>query len=64
MNASQLALVRESFEHLRPIPRSFGLRFYEHLFHERLGPLIIVSAASTAIALVLVPLLRLEDDAR
>lgn len=37
---------------------------YEHLFHERLWPLIVVSAASTAVALVLVPLLRLADDAR
>ena len=41
-----------------------GAWLYEHLFHERLGPLIIVSAASTAVALVLVPLLRLEDEAR
>lgn len=40
-----------------------GAWLYEHLFHERLGPLIIVSAASTAVALILVPLLRLEDAA-
>ena len=37
-----------------------GAYLYEHVFHDRLGPLIIVSAASTAFALVLVPLLRLD----
>jgi MFS family permease len=37
-----------------------GAFLYEHLFHDRLGPLIIVSAGSTAFALVLVPLLRLD----
>jgi len=41
-----------------------GAWLYEHLFHERLAPLIVVSAASTAVALVLVPLLRLDDEAR
>ncbi len=41
-----------------------GAWLYEHLFHERLGPLIIVSAATTAVALVLVPLLHLEDEGR
>jgi MFS family permease len=41
-----------------------GAFLYEHLFHEQLGPLIIVSAASTAFALVLVPLLRLNSIAR
>jgi hypothetical protein len=39
-----------------------GAWFYEHLFHERLAPLIVVSAASTAVALVLVPLLRLDHE--
>jgi len=37
-----------------------GAYLYEHVFHDRLGPLIIVSAASTAFALVLVPLLHLD----
>jgi MFS family permease len=37
-----------------------GAYLYEHVFHDRLGPLIIVSAGSTAFALVLVPLLRLD----
>jgi MFS family permease len=37
-----------------------GAFLYEHVFHDQLGPLIIVSAASTAFALVLVPLLRLD----
>ncbi len=41
-----------------------GAFLYEHLFHEQLGPLIIVSAASTAFALVLVPLLRLDSNPR
>lgn len=37
-----------------------GAFLYEHVFGGRLGPLIIVSAASTAVAAVLVPLLRLH----
>lgn len=41
-----------------------GAWLYEHLFHERLGPLIVVSAASTAVALMLVPQLRFEREAR
>lgn len=41
-----------------------GAFLYEHVFHARLGPLIVVSAASTAIALVLVPLLRLDGRER
>ncbi len=39
-----------------------GAFLYEHVFDNRLGPLIVVSAASTAFALVLVPLLGLESD--
>ena len=38
-----------------------GAWLYDHVFDGRLGPLIIVSAASTAFALVLVPLLRLDS---
>ena len=41
-----------------------GAFLYEHVFHNQLGPLIVVSAASTAFALVLVPLLRLNGEAR
>ena len=37
-----------------------GAWLYDDVFAGRLGPLIIVSAASTAFALVLVPLLRLD----
>jgi len=37
-----------------------GAFLYEHVFDSRLGPLIVVSAATTALAAVLVPLLRLE----
>jgi MFS family permease len=38
-----------------------GAFLYEHAFHNRLAPLIVVSAASTAVILLLVPLLRLGD---
>ena len=37
-----------------------GAFLYEHVFDSRLEPLIVVSAATTALAAVLVPLLRLE----
>jgi len=37
-----------------------GAFLYEHVFQNQLGPLIIVSAASTAFALVFVPFLRLD----
>lgn len=40
-----------------------GAWLYDHVFDGRLGPLIIVSAASTAFTLVLVPLLRLGRQA-
>jgi MFS family permease len=36
-----------------------GSFFFQHLFHHRLAPLIVVSAAFTAFAFVLVPLLHL-----
>jgi MFS family permease len=39
---------------------NIGAFLYEHVFDSRLGPLIIVSAATTAAAAVLVPLLRLD----
>ena len=39
-----------------------GAFLYEHVFDSRLGPLIVVSAATTAIAIVLVPWLGLEKD--
>jgi MFS family permease len=39
---------------------NIGAFLYEHVFDSRLGPLIIVSAATTAVAAVLVPLLRLN----
>jgi MFS family permease len=40
---------------------NLGSFLYEHAFHNRLAPLIIVSAASTAVIFLLVPLLRLGD---
>ena len=39
-----------------------GAFLYEHVFDNRLGPLIIVSAASTAVAVVLVPLLDMRAN--
>jgi hemoglobin-like flavoprotein len=36
MDSRQIALVRESFEAIRPIPKAFGLEFYDRLF--RLDP--------------------------
>ena len=38
-----------------------GSFFFQHLFNHRLAPLVLVSAAFTAFAFVLVPLLRLGD---
>ena len=32
MTPRQLALVRETFDRLRPLPKDFGLSFYERLF--------------------------------
>ncbi len=39
-----------------------GAFLYEHVFDNRLGPLIVVSAATTAVAIVLVPWLGLEGE--
>ena len=38
-----------------------GALLYQHAFGSRLAPLILVSAAFTALAWVLIPLLRLGD---
>ena len=43
------------------LSNNIGAFLYEHAFHNRLAPLIIVSAASTTAIFVLVPLLRLRD---
>src|ERR1700750_2182768 len=40
---------------------NLGSLLYEHLFQRQLDPLILVSAASTAVAFAFVPLLRLGD---
>jgi MFS family permease len=40
---------------------NIGSFLYEHVFDSRLAPLIVVSAAFTAVAFVLVPLLQLEQ---
>src|SRR5258708_4741613 len=39
-----------------------GAYLYEHVFHNQLGPLIVVSAATTALAAALVPLLQLDGN--
>ena len=41
------------------LSENMGSFFYEHLFHRQLNPLILVSAAFTAVAFAFVPLLRL-----
>lgn len=41
-----------------------GAYLYEHVFDSRLAPLIVVSAATTAIAALLVPLLRLNGKGK
>ena len=43
------------------LSNNLGSFLYEHAFHSRLAPLIVVSAASTAMIFLLVPLLRLGD---
>jgi MFS family permease len=40
---------------------NIGSFLYEHLFDRRLDPLILVSAAFTALAFAFVPMLRLRD---
>ncbi len=42
-----------------PVSDTLGSYLYEHVFHDRLPPLIAVSAAFTALVFVLVPLLSL-----
>jgi predicted MFS family arabinose efflux permease len=43
------------------LSENLGSLFYEHLFHRQLAPLIVVSAAFTALAFAFVPMLRLGD---
>jgi MFS family permease len=43
------------------LSENLGSLCYEHVFHHQLDPLILVSAASTALAFLFVPLLRLGD---
>ena len=45
------------------LSNNVGAFLYEHAFDSRLGPLIVVSAATTALAAVLVPLLHLGPEA-
>ncbi len=42
-----------------PASDTAGAFLYEHIFHARLAPLVVVSAACTAFAFVLVPLMRI-----
>jgi predicted MFS family arabinose efflux permease len=41
---------------------NLGAFLYEHVFDSRLGPLIVVAAATTAFAAVLVPWLGLKQN--
>ena len=41
-----------------PLHDTIGALLYQHLFHEKLAPLIVVSAAFTAAIFLLMPLLR------
>jgi MFS family permease len=43
------------------LSNNLGSYLYEHAFHNRLAPLIVVSAGSTALILLFIPLLRLGD---
>jgi predicted MFS family arabinose efflux permease len=43
------------------LSENIGSIFYEHLFQRQLAPLILVSAAFTAVAFLFVPLLRLGE---
>src|SRR5437868_8054311 len=43
------------------LSENLGSFLYEHLFQRELAPLILVSAAFTAVAFAFVPLLRLDD---
>jgi predicted MFS family arabinose efflux permease len=43
------------------LSENLGSFLYEHLFQRQLAPLILVSAAFTALAFAFVPLLRLDD---
>jgi MFS family permease len=43
------------------LSENLGSFLYEHLFQRQLAPLILVSAAFTAVAFAFVPLLRLGD---
>jgi predicted MFS family arabinose efflux permease len=43
------------------LSENMGSFFYEHLFHRQLDPLILLSAAFTAVAFAFVPLLRLGN---
>ena len=44
-----------------PASDNAGAFLYEHVFHARIAPLVVVSAAFTAFAFAIVPLLRLGD---
>jgi predicted MFS family arabinose efflux permease len=40
-----------------PVSDTLGSALYEHVFHQRLTPLIILSAAATGLVFFLIPLL-------
>jgi hypothetical protein len=40
-----------------PLSDTLGSVLYQHIFNERLAPLIVVSAATTALVFLLIPLM-------
>ena len=44
-----------------PLSDTLGSFLYERVFHGSLAPLIVVSAAATALVFVLVPLLKFPE---
>jgi len=43
-----------------PLADTIGALLYDHVFHQTLAPLMVVSAAATALIFLLVPLLKLD----
>lgn len=67
MNAQQRALVRQTFEGLRPIPKEVGVRFYDRLFEldPTLRPLFtrdLENQAAMFVTAVHVAVLALVDE--
>ena len=44
-----------------PVSDTLGSFLYERVFHDSLAPLIVVSAAATALVFALVPFLKFQE---